>query len=262
MSLRLEHVDLQRAGVAVLHDVSVEITPGKIHALLGANGAGKSSVLHVLAGDLPANSGQATLDGQGLAQLDPGSLARQRAVLAQSTLMEFDFPVADLVGLGRLPHALVETPADHDAAVAWALQQCELTPLAARPITQLSGGQQRRVHIARVLAQLYPLGTSEPKYLLLDEPTAGLDLRHALALLRSLGRLTDEGVGVLWISHDINLAARFADIATLMANGQVIAQAPPSNALTADNLEQCYGLCMQAIGAGDHQAWLPVETNN
>lgn len=257
MSLQLEQVDLWRDGVQVLRSVSLQILPGEIHAVLGANGAGKSSILQVLAGDLKPANGRVSLQAQALAQYDATRLARQRAVLEQASMMDFDFSVRDLLGLGRLPHALADTPTEHAAAVAWALAQCDLEPLAARPVTHLSGGQQQRAHIARVLAQLYPLHAGTPRYALLDEPTAGLDLRHALSLLQRLRALAAQGLGVLWISHDINLAARFSDTVTLLADGEVIAQGAPGTALNADSLARCYGLPLTPIDNGKQRLWVP-----
>lgn len=257
MSLQLDQADLNRAGTVVLRNVSLQVKPGTVHAVLGANGAGKSSVLQLLAGDLKPCRGTATLDGQPVTASDPASLARRRAVLAQHSAIDFSFSVQALIGLGRLPHALADTPEQARAAVAWALQQCELEPLAGRAVTQLSGGQQRRAHIARVLAQLYPLPANAPRYLLLDEPAAGLDLRHALQLAQRLRALATQGLGILWISHDINVAARHADTVTLLADGQVLAHGPPTTAMTADSLARCYGLPLIPVDIQGQQGWMP-----
>ena len=143
--------------------------------------------------------------------------------------------------------------------MGWALAQCELDDLVTHPVTQLSGGQQRRAHIARVLAQLYPLPADSPRYLLLDEPTASLDLRHALAFLQRLRTLAKRGLGVLWISHDINLAARFADDVTLLADGQVIAQGAPAAVMNEDSLARCYQTALTAVDAGGQRLWMPAS---
>lgn len=257
MSLQLEQASLRRSGTNVLRDVSLQVEPGSVHAVLGANGAGKSSLLQLLAGDLQPDSGTATLNAQAISTIDSASLARQRAVLAQSSSMDFDFSVRQLIGLGRLPHAMTDSSADTDAAIDWALAQCALAALATRPVTQLSGGQQRRAHIARVLAQLYPVPAPTPRYLLLDEPTAGLDLRHALQLVQRLRGLAAQGLGVLWISHDINLAARHADTVTLLADGQVLAQGTPSAALNTESLARCYGVPMTPVELSGQRMWMP-----
>ncbi|WP_407928443.1 heme ABC transporter ATP-binding protein [Deinococcus aquaedulcis] len=229
-------LDYTVAGREVLRGVSLSLQAGELLAVLGRNGAGKSTLLAHLSGDLRARGVQ--LFGQPLPPRRPRELARRRAVLPQHTAVPFAAEVLDIVLLGRIPHGRRETPADR-AMAADCLARVGLAGFGARSIQTLSGGEQQRVHLARTLAQLS--GTAGDRVLLLDEPTASLDLAHQHATLRLARDLCAEGVGVLAVLHDLNLAAQYADRVLLLAGGEVLAWGPPAAALTPAHIQAAYG---------------------
>ena len=215
-----------RIGERTLLDgVSLTLAPGEVVALAGPNGAGKSTLLRVLAGDLTPTGGEVTLDGRPLARYRARELALRRAVLPQQTLMQFAFTAREVVAMGRHPHDTRRDAPDDEAIIAAALLRTETAPLAERAYPSLSGGEQGRVSLARVLAQ-------EAPSLLLDEPTAALDLRHQQAVMAIARELAREGATVLAVLHDLNLAAAYADRIALMHAGRLVADGPPWQTLT------------------------------
>ncbi len=230
MTLEAQGVGYQIDGRALLAGVSLTLAPGEVLALAGPNGAGKSTLLRILAGDLAPTSGAVTLDGRPLAAFRARDLALRRAVLPQQTLMQFAFTARAVVAMGRHPHLTRYGETDHDEAVVRAaMGRTETMPLAERAYPSLSGGEQGRVSLARVLAQEAPI-------LLLDEPTAALDLRHQQAVLAIARALAAEGAAVLAVLHDLNLAAAYADRVALLAAGKVVTVGTPWDTLTAEIL--------------------------
>ncbi|WP_371810198.1 heme ABC transporter ATP-binding protein [Deinococcus sp. JMULE3] len=222
-------------GRQLLRDVHLTLRRGELLAVLGRNGAGKSTLLRHLTGEL-GRRGVTVLGGP--AHRPGTDLARHRAALPQHTPAPFAFSVLDIVLLGRIPHGPRDTPHDRDVARA-CLDRVGLRGAEGRDIQTLSGGEQQRVHLARTLAQLH--GTPGDRVLLLDEPTASLDLAHQHATLRLARDLGAEGVGVLAVLHDLNLAAQYADRVLLLADGQVLTCAPPEAALTSGHIRAAYG---------------------
>lgn len=218
-------VSVRRGRRTILRDVSLSITPGRVVAILGANGAGKSTLLSVLSGELTPNTGTVTLMGRALPNWDRLELARRRACVHPVRTLEFPFLVEELVALGRHPHP--PNPSIDRRCVAEAMSATEITHLAARNHTRLSTGERQRVELARALAQLGPPNLSHAAWLLLDEPTANLDLAHALLMLERLQRMARLGYGVGMVVHDLALALRFADHVVLLARGEVLASGPP-----------------------------------
>jgi iron complex transport system ATP-binding protein len=215
------------AGHTILADVDLSVTPGTVLAVVGPNGAGKSTLLGLLAADLTPTAGAVRLDGHPLARLRPRQLARLRAVLPQQTHLEFAFTATEIVALGA--HATGGDPAVIDAA----LHRVGCAHLAHRSFTTLSGGEQARVTLARVLAQ-------QTRYLLLDEPTAHLDLKHQETVLGIARSLADEGRTIIAVLQDINLAARHADRIAIISAGRLAAHGPPSEVLTDTILSTVY----------------------
>jgi iron complex transport system ATP-binding protein len=223
--------------------VSLEIAPGEVLAVLGENGAGKTTLLRALAGERAPTSGSVALDGRRLQHWKPRALAARRAVLPQDTSIAFRFTALETVLIGR--YAFVRGDArTHDVAIARAaLAKVDAAHLEARTVTELSGGERARVQLARVLAQLWEPVAGQPRFLLLDEPTASLDARHqldVLALTRELAHA--QGFGVLVVLHDLNLAARAADRVVLMKDGRIEAQGNPQAVFTATQLARCFGV--------------------
>jgi iron complex transport system ATP-binding protein len=221
----------------VFRDVSFAIGAGELVALCGPNGAGKSTLLRLLLGLHAPASGRVTLAGEPLASLTRRQIARHAALLPQDAPADVPLSVRDAVSLGRLPHLgrlQPETAADV-AAVERALAATDTTALAERPITELSGGERHRVHLARALAQEAPL-------LLLDEPIAGLDIAHQLAAMDLLRATVEAGRSVVVALHDLALAARRCDRILLLAGGALCADARPADVLTRETLARVFGV--------------------
>lgn len=236
--LRAENLSVTRGSSLVLAGIDLELQPGEVLGVLGPNGAGKSSLLAALCGELQPSAGSVSLDGRPLVQW-PGQLRAQRlAVLPQSSSLSFAFSVEVVVGMGRLPHAsgaLVD-----GEIVTAAMRAADAAHLAGRNYLELSGGERQRVHLARVLAQLWP--GQRGQVLLLDEPTSMLDPLHQHITLRAVRAIAASGCAVLVVLHDLNLAARYCDRLLLLANGQAQALASPREVLQPDLLESVFGL--------------------
>jgi iron complex transport system ATP-binding protein len=240
MSLSAVDVSYEAGGRRLLDQVSLQITPGRVHAVLGPNGAGKSTLLKLLAGDMRAVSGSVTLEGRAIAEWSALERARRRAVLPQSETLGFDFTVRQVVALGRMP-CRQHAPAQEQALITTTLEAADALHLETRLYPTLSGGERQRVQLARVLAQVSEPADHE-RYLLLDEPTASLDLAHQHLCLRLARKFAAEDVGVLVILHDPNLALSYADDITLLCCGKTIAQGQPEQVLTRYHLELVYGV--------------------
>ncbi|MEF2280263.1 heme ABC transporter ATP-binding protein [Deinococcus sp. YIM 134068] len=234
--VRVDDLSYRVAGRELLSRVGLSLAGGELLAVLGRNGAGKSTLLRHLTGELGRRGVQ--LFGQPLGALGAGEAARRRAVLPQHTPVSFAYEVLDVVLLGRIPHGRGETAHDREIAAA-CLAQVGLRGYETRNIQTLSGGEAQRVHLARTLAQLH--GVTGGRVLLLDEPTASLDLAHQHATLRLARELCADGVGVLAILHDLNLAAQYADRVLILSDGAVIACGPPHEALTHETIRAAYG---------------------
>jgi iron complex transport system ATP-binding protein len=214
-------------------------------ALLGENGAGKSTLLAAMAGDRTLARGRVTLAGRPLKQWSAIELARRRAVLPQRTTVAFGFTALEVVLMGRYPHshgAHVRT----DIEIAYRALAClDADRFAGRSVQTLSGGEAARVHLARVVAQLWDV---DGAVLLLDEPTASLDpaqQRRTLGAISALAR--DRALAVLIVLHDVNLAARYADRIALMRQGRILVQGPPADVLIAEQIQVCYGIEAQVL---------------
>ncbi len=229
--LRMRGVIVRRQQREILHGIALDFVPGTVTALVGPNGAGKSTLLAVAAGDLRPDAGEVLLQGRPLAGYTAGALARERAVMPQEHGVRFAFSVEEVVAMGRLPHP--PDPVVDDAQVEQAIDAAELQALRLREVQQLSGGESARTTFARVLAQQTPL-------LLLDEPTAALDLRHQERTLRSVRARADAGACVIVVLHDLNLAAGHADRIVLLEQGRVAADGAPADVLTEATLRRVY----------------------
>lgn len=229
-ALRAVGVGLTYGARAALHDVGVCIRPGELVALIGPNGAGKSTLLSVLAGDAPEATGSVSLDDREVGAFRPTELARRRSVLTQSNEVSFPFTVEEVVAMGRAPWPASD---DDEAHVARALADAEVADFRERRMPHLSGGERARVAYARVRAQGCDL-------MLLDEPTASLDIRHQERLLAQLLAHSRAGGSVVVVLHDLNLAAAYADRVVLLERGRVVADGPPASALTSAVLSDVY----------------------
>ena len=258
--LQAHGIAVQRGERQILSDIDLSLPAGQVIGVLGANGAGKSTLLAALAGELSPSVGSVTLNGRLLSAWPAAELASCRAVLPQSPSLQFDLPVATVIGMGAYPHARYtrtgapRTDSRDTAQAAIAEDQrilqrvlalADVQDLYGRRYRLLSGGEQQRVHLARVLYQLLLArqGHNEYRVLMLDEPTASLDPRHQLHLLSAVHTLAhEENVAALVIVHDLNLAAGCCDRLLLLGQGRVAACGTPAQVLTPDTLRQVYGV--------------------
>ena len=239
-----------RPGQPVLAGVSLQAAPGKLLCLLGPNGSGKTTLLRCLMGSLRPQAGEILLDGRALPKHAARQLARLLAYVPQFPQSAFPFPVEQIVLMGRFAHGgALGLAGEQDLAVArQAMIMTETLGLAGRTLEELSGGEAQRVMIARALAQ-------QPSVLLLDEPTSHLDIKAQLMIYRMMQRLArDWRMAVVCVSHDVNMAGRFADELLLMRDGQVVAAGPPATVIRQDILERTYGVAVELICAPGEQA--------
>lgn len=230
-------VGLQRSGKHLLSNANLRLNSGEFIAIVGPNGAGKTSLLRVLSGEQAPDTGTVQLDGTDLHRWFPRLLARRRAVLPQETLLDFPLTALEVVLMGRMPHG--RSARDRQFAME-TLHQADAAHLAHRIYPTLSGGERQRVQLARVLCQLRDDSAAGPGYLLLDEPTAALDLAHQHALLRAVRDLVRSGCGALAILHDLNLAAQFADRIVVMDTGRIVAEGDPETILHPTLIREVY----------------------
>jgi iron complex transport system ATP-binding protein len=228
-------------GEPVLHEVDLAVARGQFVGIVGRNGCGKSTLVRALSRVLPPISGQALLDGLDVYQMGARELARRLAVVSQDNAVSFEFPVREVVLMGRSPHLSrfsVEGPRDH-AIAREAMALTHTLVFADRPITSLSGGERQRCMIARALAQ-------QPDILLLDEPTAHLDINHQIEILDLAKRLTAErGLATLVVLHDLNLASQYCGHLVLISDGRVLAAGPPADVVTEAHIRTAYGTDVQ-----------------
>lgn len=218
-----------------LGDVSLDVARGRCTALLGPNGSGKSTLLRLLLGTLSPAGGRIRYDERPLHEWTRRELGRRIGVVPQDEEITFPLTVRELVAMGRYPHLgplQAERPEDREAIRA-ALERCDLLPLAGRIVQTLSGGERQRARLARALAQ-------QPSTLVLDEPTRALDIRHEMEILELLRSLVAEGVTVLLVTHNLNLAARYADDLVLLAEGRVATSGSAADVLQREILEPVY----------------------
>ncbi|BBP85503.1 hemin import ATP-binding protein HmuV [Pseudomonas sp. Pc102] len=236
--LRVEQLEVHRGSTVVLAGVDLELRPGEVLGVLGPNGAGKSTLLGALSGELALAAGHVGLESRPLAEWTGPQRAQRLAVLPQSSTLSFGFRVEEVVGMGRLPHA---TGRVRDAEIIReALEAADAAHLAGRSYLALSGGERQRVHLARVLAQLWP--GAQGQNLLLDEPTSMLDPLHQHTTLQAVRDFAGRGAAVLVILHDLNLAARYCDRLLLLCDGRPHVLGTPEEVLQPEPLKAVFGL--------------------
>jgi len=231
-------------GYTILKGINFVIRPGEMVALLGANGAGKSSLIKLLNAEQKPSDGSIHLCGADLMQYKAVSLAKIRATMAQHHHMSADFSVREVVLMGRYPH-YDNSPKEQDIrAVEQTMKLCGVTHLEERSIMSLSGGERQRVHLARVLAQLW----GQPDaLLLLDEPISAMDIKYQHQTLALARALADKGWMIVAVLHDINLSAQYADRLFLMKNGRKMMDGTPAEVLTTRNIYTIFGIDVEVI---------------
>lgn len=233
-------ITLTRGGRKLLDDVSIELRAGEILALLGPNGAGKSTLLGVLSGDTVPDEGDVQFRGRPIGEWPLAELARRRSVLLQDNPIMFPFTVHQVVEMGRAPWRRTPFEEDDNAAIAEAIAAADIAHLGNRRVPSLSGGERARVGFARVVA-------GRTGILMLDEPTAALDLGHQETLLELTRQRAEAGDAVLIVLHDLNLAAAYADRIALLRQGRVHVCDSPDKVLTAETVSEVYATPVEVI---------------
>ncbi|HEX6598142.1 MAG TPA: ATP-binding cassette domain-containing protein [Gemmatimonadaceae bacterium] len=257
----LSRVGWVAGGTRILDDVSVRFRSGQFNVVLGPNGAGKSTLLRVATGLVHPSAGSVTYDGEPLSAFDPQRLARVRAVLSQHVELAFPLPVRDVAMMGRYPHfRRVPTPRDREIVDA-SLALVGMSDRAAQPYSTLSGGEQQKVQLARVLAQIWTddagPDAAQSRFLFLDEPTSSLDVHYQLHLLDVARGLLEARCTVVAILHDLNVALRYADHVVLLDGGRVAWNGERSEEIPLSVLERVFRVKARRVGgAGDEGSLL------
>jgi len=242
MMLNGEDVVVRAGRRRLLDRVSVEVVPGRVLAVLGPNGAGKSTLLKTLSGDLIPSSGTVRMNGRTLSEWGMHERARLRGVLAQESKLSFGFTVLEVVLMGRLPYEGRNRRLSNNEIARAALAAVDAARLESRIYTTLSGGERQRVHLARILAQLWDAPRDSPRYLLLDEPTSSLDPSHQHGTLRIARDCARDGLGVMVVLHDLNLAAQYADRLMILKEGKCFATGRPDEVLRPSVIRKAFEL--------------------
>jgi iron complex transport system ATP-binding protein len=244
--LETSDVSIERGKREILSKVSLHVSTGEFLVLLGPNGSGKSTLLRILGGLWQPSSGVVRLSARALQAFSRRELARRIAFVPQDTHVDFPFTVSELLAMGRYPHRgrfSSETVADREA-IRSAAEECDIVPLLNRFVDTLSGGERQRVLIARSLAV-------QPEFILLDEPTANLDIQHSLEVLELANTLAAKGAAVVLASHDLNLVANHATKMVLLQSGKVVASGTPREVLAPVTLENVFQVRAERTHASD-----------
>ena len=237
MTITVDKLTCAYSGKSVFEQLTFAVQPSEMFIIIGPNGSGKTTLIKALAGLLPVSSGELGLHGRPLKQYKRKELARLIAYVSQSIAEDSPFTVREMVLMGRSPYlGILGVEGELDLAIAkQAIEYAGLTHLADRPINRLSGGERQRAQIARAICQ-------QPHLILLDEPTAALDMAHQVRMMEILASLrTDRETTVVMVSHDINLAAMYADRLLMLVNGRIAACGPPAAVINEHILSQAYG---------------------
>lgn len=235
--IHAEDISFSFGDTPVLESVSLTVAKGELVGLIGPNGAGKTTFLRLISGVLTPSQGTVTLDGDLLESLSTHEVGKRLAVVPQQTELSFDFSIRDVITMGRHPYQgrLERLQSADRTMVDQAMEQTETAYLADRPFSAISGGERKRVLIARAIAQDTPA-------LLVDEPTASLDINHQVSVFELLRSLVSQDKAILAAVHDLNLAARYCDRLVLLADGQIQASGTAESVLQSDRLRQAYGI--------------------
>ena len=225
----------------IVKDISIEIMPGELLTVLGPNGSGKSTLLKLISGDITPTKGEIFIDSEPLKTISIKRRALKRSVMSQSQQIMYDFSVEDIIRMGWLNDLKNKSNFNFLNILKDISSECEISHLLNRSINNLSGGEQRRVHFARALIQLKnDLNNQDNKYMLLDEPTANLDISYELNLIKILKKEVSNGIGVFLILHDLNLALNFSDKIALLKEGRLVEFGQPKRIFNDKTLSKIY----------------------
>jgi iron complex transport system ATP-binding protein len=245
--VELRGVSYRAGGVAILRDIDVHFRPGRFNVVLGPNGAGKSTLLRIATGLAQPMDGDVRYGDRALGSFEEQELARTRAVLTQHVELAFPLPVREVVMMGRYPH-FGRVPSPHDREIVRdALSLVGMTDKEAQPYPTLSGGEQQKVQLARVLAQIWSPATEGKRYLFLDEPTTNLDVHYQLHVLSIARTLIDERTTLVAILHDLNTAFQFGDHFLLLHQGRIAFEADGASAMTTEVIERVFAVQARRI---------------
>ena len=248
MTISLRQVCAGLSGKRVLHDIDLTILPGQVTALVGPNGAGKSTLLGAMAGDLAVERGDVALNGRNIRSIMPRERALLRTVMRQSFDISFAFRVRDIVEMGVLDHV---PERQRPFLVDRALQETDMTAFRDRPVTRLSGGERQRVSFARAVAQIRSSDHLDcARYLFLDEPTASLDMAYQALILNQARSFAEQGLGVVVVLHDLNLASAVADRVLLLGGGRILADGAPAEVVREDVLGSVFSAPVSVFDSG------------
>ncbi|MGR6432451.1 heme ABC transporter ATP-binding protein [Rhizobium sp. PAMB 3174] len=240
MRYEAQAISARLGGRTILADLDFDATAGEVTVIAGPNGSGKTTLIKALSGELPV-SGQVSINGRPLGTLKPWQFAAMRAVLPQEIQLAFPFTVDEVVSLGISAGIHGGSDKENRRRVLQALTAVDLSGFSGRLYQELSGGERQRVQLARVLCQIWePVAHGEPRWLLMDEPVASLDIRHQIGLMEIARSYARRGGGVIAVMHDLNLSAMFADRIVLMKNGRVAALGTPAEVFDAKTLQTVF----------------------
>ena len=251
--IKVNNISYSIADTAILQDVSFSVAPGEMLVILGGNGAGKSTLLKAMCGDIYPQKGNISIQGKNIAEWKHNELASFRAVLQQQTLLSMPFTVSEVVMMGRYPHFNgKEQEIDH-SIVKSALKKTGVEHLADRNYLYLSGGEQQRVHLARVFAQVWNAPGFDSRYLFMDEPINSLDIRHQHTALELARAFTQGGNTVVAVLHDLNLAIQYADKILLLKKGKIVAHGAPDEVIKAEVISEAYDYPLSIFKSQQYQ---------
>ncbi len=246
MSIDINSVSLSINEVEIINNISLKIEPGQLTTILGPNGSGKSTLLKIISGDILPSKGSIFIDKISLNDIDVKQQALKRSVMSQSQQILYDYSVEEIIEMGWVDYGDIGNSDIIKQKCRNVAKRCGVFHLLKRNFNTLSGGEQRRVHFARTLLQIdhnYEIVGS--RYMFLDEPTANLDLSFELQLIQLLKIKSKEGIGVLLIIHDLNLASKFSDKIAILDKGKLRGLGAPSEVLQSKLLSDIFGLAME-----------------
>lgn len=255
--IKASNLTFMAGNRSLLKGIDIDVKPGEMLTIIGANGAGKSTLLKLLCGEHKAFSGSITFNGKNINHIPASELAKMRAVLSQHNTVSVSFMVKELVLMGRYPHFDIK-PSPHDMDIVnLVMQETGITHLAGRDYNTLSGGEQQRVQLARVIAQIWDVPGG---FLFLDEPTNGLDLLYQQQLLNTVRKLADRGYAIISILHDINFASQYADKILILKNGSAVALGTPAQVINCENIHEAFSIKVRLMECEDFKCPLVIPS--